>query len=93
MELIVTTKEQLSAIVGEAVRAQLQEHLPAIQQTTPETHLLTRKEAAKFLAISLPTLNEWSKNGLVIAHKCGVKVYYKKSELEQSFKQMQTRKR
>ena len=49
-------------------------------QHTPES-LLSRKEAAKFLGITLVTLHDWTKRGLVCCGHIGTRVYYKKSEL------------
>lgn len=47
----------------------------------PETTLLTRKEVAKMLGISLPTLHSWVKNGTIQAYRIGNKVRFKKSEV------------
>lgn len=49
-------------------------------QHTPET-LLSRKDAAKFLSITLVTLNDWTKRGLVDCGRIGNRVYYKRSSL------------
>ena len=49
-------------------------------QHTPET-VLSRKDAAKFLGVTLVTLHDWTKRGLVDCGRIGVRVFYKKSEL------------
>lgn len=46
--------------------------------------LYTRQETAKYLRISLPTLNEWSKTGVLKSYRLGNRVYYKQSEIERS---------
>lgn len=46
----------------------------------PES-LLSRKQAAEFLDISLVTLHTWVKNGILRSHKVANKVYFKRSEL------------
>jgi len=46
----------------------------------PET-VLSRKEAAKFLGVTLVTLHDWTKRGLIDCGRIGVRVFYKKSEL------------
>ena len=51
-----------------------------------QEELLTRKEAASLLKISLVTLSNWTKNGLVKGHRISNKVRYKRSELETSIK-------
>lgn len=55
-----------------------------------DTVLLTRAETAKFLRISLPTLNEWTKEGIVIGHRIGNRVLYKKLELENALTQIKS---
>lgn len=55
-----------------------------------DTVLLTRAETAKFLRISLPTLNEWTKEGIVIGHRIGNRVLYKKVELENALTQIKS---
>jgi excisionase family DNA binding protein len=47
---------------------------------------LTRQEAADFFGITLPTLHKWTKEGLIQAYDLGGRVYYKRSELLESFK-------
>lgn len=44
--------------------------------------LLTRKEAAQFLRISLPTLADWSKQGIIHAISIGGRVYYSISDIQ-----------
>ena len=58
-----------------------------------EFKLLTRKETAKLLCISLPTLHDWTKTGIVKAHRIGNRVLYKLDEVTQALKQVQTSKR
>jgi len=47
----------------------------------PTNRIITRIEAAKFLHITLATLHNWTKIGLVSAHTIGNKVYYKTNDL------------
>ncbi len=48
--------------------------------------LLSRKEAAIFLSISLSTLKNWTYSKEIIGYKLGGKVYYKKQELINALK-------
>ncbi|BDW92733.1 hypothetical protein MACH07_15650 [Flagellimonas marinaquae] len=54
--------------------------------------LLSRKETAKFLCISLPTLNDWTKTGIVKAHRIGNRVLYKEQEVIQALNEIKTSK-
>jgi len=48
--------------------------------------LLSRKEAAQFLSISLSTLKNWTYSKVIKGYKLGGKIYYKKQELMKSLK-------
>ena len=43
--------------------------------------LLTRKEVAKMLNISLPTLWAWTNKGILISYRIGNKIRYKENEV------------
>ncbi len=45
------------------------------------TVLLTRNEVAKMLEISLPTLHNWVKTGILTAYRIGNKVRFKQDEV------------
>jgi excisionase family DNA binding protein len=51
----------------------------------PKTEtFLSRKEVAKLLKVSLPTLNEYTKEQKVKGYRIGARVLYKQSEVESS---------
>ena len=50
--------------------------------------LLTRKEVANFLNISLPTLHDWTKSGRIKAYRIGSRILYKSSEVIDSLTQI-----
>ncbi|MEZ4923126.1 MAG: helix-turn-helix domain-containing protein [Crocinitomicaceae bacterium] len=43
--------------------------------------ILTRKEAAELLSVSLTTLKTWSDQKIIRAYKLGGRIYYKEKEL------------
>jgi len=49
-----------------------------------EQDYLTRKEVAEKLSISLPTVHDWVNKNILRAYRMGNRVYFKKSEIEQS---------
>jgi hypothetical protein len=51
-----------------------------------EQPLLTRQQAADFFQITLPTLHAWTQQKLIFSYVIGGRVYYKKSELQDSIK-------
>jgi len=81
---------ELKEIIAEVVNQQLTKHLPSVNQPPPGNDLITRKEAAQLLSISLPTLSDFTKSGKITGYRIGTRVRYKRSELENSLKQIQS---
>jgi excisionase family DNA binding protein len=86
--VIVTTKEELESVISVALNEQLSRFKPAEKKT--ESEYLTRKEVAKLLGVSLPTLNDWSKRGVVPSYRIETRVRYKKDEVLLCLKKVQT---
>lgn len=62
----------------------LENRLAQLQKTVnpkQKTVLLTRKQVAKLLNISLPTLHAWSKNKVLNPFRIGNQVRYKENEV------------
>ena len=71
--------EELKKMIDDSVVAAF---LKLKNQEEPKTDkLLSRQEAAIFIDVSLPTLNEYTKSGKVKGYRLGGKVKYKESEL------------
>jgi excisionase family DNA binding protein len=51
------------------------------QTTKEQSGYLSRKEVAKLLKITLPTLHDWTKLNYLKAYKMGTRVLYKESEV------------
>ena len=67
--------------IKEAVKEYLHDSLQKSQTGDEgEDNLLNRKEIAKFLRVSLPTLTDWIKRGLP-SHKQRGRVYFMKTEV------------
>ncbi len=81
-------KEELKTIVQTEVQKILTEFPPSTSESSPE--LITRKEAALILGISLPTLHEWTKNGIIPAQRIGTRVRYIRSDVYASLKSIDT---
>jgi excisionase family DNA binding protein len=50
-------------------------------QKTDEDELLTRKETAKMLSVSLVTLGDWNKKNIIQSYRIGNLLRYKKSDV------------
>lgn len=77
------TSEELTKLISLAVKEALKEH-PVSSPTIKSETLLTRQETASKLKISLVTLNDWTKRGLIQSYLIGGRVLYKESEIENS---------
>lgn len=73
--------EQLANAIVEKLRPQFP---PKAKEQLTDDQFLTRKETSKKLNISLPTLHSYTQKGILIGYKVGVRVLYKKSEVEGS---------
>lgn len=69
-----TLKRMIRDIILEAVQE-------VLKPSTKETEILTRKEAAALLKVSLPTLAQYTKEQIIEGRKCGNKVLYRKDDL------------
>lgn len=84
----------LRAMIGETVNAAFAAFpTPAAPQPPAPDELLTRKDAAKLLGITLPTLHKYTKARTIIAHRVGSRIRYKRSELETSLQELYTHKK
>jgi len=50
--------------------------------------LLTRKQVAKMLNVNLTTIHNWTKKGTLTSYGIEGRVYYKRTEIEQSIIQL-----
>lgn len=73
-----------------ALIEQLLPHLKEFKPPAPPTaeKYLTRKETARQLNVSLPTLNQYTKRNLITGYRFGVRVMYKTTDIEASLKNM-----
>lgn len=53
---------------------------------------LTRIETAKLLRVTLPTLSDWTKRGILNSYRMGSRIRYKRSEVNASFDSGQLQK-
>ena len=82
----------LQTIISETVRNEVQKLIPK-EPTSKKTDTYgTRKEVAKELKISLPILNEHTKNGTIKGYRIGGRVLYKWNEVFESVKLIQSLK-
>ena len=76
-------------IISDTIKKEIRESHPG--QNTPEQYL-TRKDTAKLLQVSLVTLRDWSVKGILQSYKIGGRIRYKKSEIDESLKEVKNLK-
>ena len=54
---------------------------------TPQTEYITRKEVAKLFNVSLVTVSDWTKKGILTAYKIANRVYFKRNEIDNALTQ------
>lgn len=79
MIIIQITEEQLQNSMKAAAQQAIEAALKQTMNLTDD--LLSRRETAKYLGASLPTLNAWEKTGKLKAVRFGSRVYFRKSDL------------
>lgn len=56
--------------------------------TSVADKLLTRQETARLLKISLPTLDDWTKTGVIKAKRIGTRIRYAHCDVEAAIKDL-----
>ena len=75
------SSDELRTIITDAVKQELSK-FDFKPETKEEDFLLTRKEVAKILKISLPTLHDWVNDGKLTAYVIGKnRVRFKRDEI------------
>jgi excisionase family DNA binding protein len=74
-------------VVEKVLHQKLQSFIPKEKE---ELTLLSRKQTAKLLCISLPTLHHWTKSGVIKAYRIGNRILYKLQEINSSLNVIET---
>ncbi len=82
--------EQLKAEITEALKKEIVPLITSAMSPKEQDELVTRKEAAKILRVSLVTINDWTKTGKIKGHRIASRIRYKRNELEASLAQIKT---
>jgi excisionase family DNA binding protein len=86
-----TTQDELRTLVKDLLEESFQKFLKKPVESNT-TGYFTRHEVAKHLRISLPTLHEYTKHGIITGYRIGGRVLYKVAEIEKSVTAMNTLK-
>ncbi len=73
--------DDLVSVIKEAFREELKEILAQKEKEKDYNVLLSRKEVAELLKISLVTLHRYQKDGILPYSKLGIHIYFKKGDI------------
>jgi len=75
--------DDLKRLLKEVIEENFNKNKRSKEEVKSQSYL-TRFEVAEMLKISLPTLNNWSKSGIIQAYRIGNRVLYKPNEIDQA---------
>lgn len=78
-----TTKDELINEIVIGVKSKLQDLEKNFQPKEP-TSWLTKKEVATILSISIVTIDDWSKKGILSPFRIGNRIRFKRSDIEKA---------
>jgi len=80
MEATIFTSVPLQTLV-ETITAAVVKTLESAPLNSKNEKLLTRQQTAKILQVSLPTLNNWTKKGIIKANRINSRVRYREEDV------------
>nr|WP_299168780.1 helix-turn-helix domain-containing protein [uncultured Allomuricauda sp.] len=83
IQMVGISPQQLQDAISNDVKNQLEELKKNFEPKNPEEYL-TRRETAKLLKVDLSTIRNHCKRGLLKPVGLGGRVYFKRSEVEES---------
>jgi excisionase family DNA binding protein len=86
-EQVVLIPVDLNAFLG-LLRSEMNAVLDTRDKKNNPEKIHSRADAAKHLGVSLSTLNDWTKQGLIECHRIGGRVFYKHSAIESALKRI-----
>lgn len=81
------TPEQLQEQIQNGIEEQLNHFLENYKPKQPEDYL-TRNEVAELLSVDLSTIHNWCKKGKLKPLGLGNRVYFLRSEIQESLKRL-----
>lgn len=90
-DIVIIQRDALRTELADILKSELSTILSGFQPTPQKQEsFLTRKETAQLFGVSLPTLDEWVKSGIVKAYRIGAHIRFKLTEVESSLKEIKS---
>ncbi len=81
-QLIGLCPEEFQATIISEMKAEILQLFKSFTPTESTSEYLTRKEASKILKVTLVTLSNWDKKGVLQPYRIGNAIRYKREEIE-----------
>lgn len=81
---------ELERIISDCIKSELQKFI--IPTSIPKTEFISRKMAKSILGISLVTLGDYCKRGIIPSYRIGSRVLFKEHEIIESVSKVKTYK-
>ena len=83
IQFIQVTPDQLKTAIIEGVKSQIEDLKSHFQPKEPKQYL-SRQEVSNMFSVDLSTVHNWTKKGILTAYQIGGRVYYERTEVENS---------
>lgn len=82
--------DELRNLIAETVRTEIQNHIPApAEPFSNYPELLSRRQTAEILSVSLASLDNWTSSGRLRKHRIAGVVRFRKSEVLSTINNLQ----
>lgn len=78
--------------IQEMINKKVEEAVKNIIPQPESNELLTRKQVSELLGVSLVTLHDWTKRGIIPALRIGTRIRFKQSDVMAALNQIETLK-
>lgn len=85
------SKEELQEILLKPILGRIEKIETEYEKTNIDP-VLTREQTAKRFNIDLSTLHRWTKQGKIVAHAIGSRIYYKESSIQEALVKLEAQK-
>ena len=82
IQLLQISTEELTNLIKEGIVPEIENALQKYLKELPKKdEYLSRKDTADYFGVSLPTIHDWTKKGILTPYKMGNRTYFSKPEL------------
>ncbi len=82
IQLLQISTEELTHLIKEGIKPELENLLKkCLNDLSNDDKFLSRQDTADYFGVTLPTIHDWMKKGIITPYKMGNRTYFMKSEL------------